>query len=247
MSASYTGLLPAVYLRYSPYYKHRWQVTTTILRQFSVGSVAGVGANPVGDKAASNCANLLFLFCDLKFGHPHVNSRVLAPKFVTVIDPSRASDGEQGLSVEPPVGTSAGMAPQKSQKKKKPDRRSLHTRSTLNLQLGDSVFFVRLWKERLFFCGVCTGDTAPPQTEEGDEYGKWGPLDGRVWAWAWGRGCSYLPFFVRADITGTSAGTRLPLSERSWTQMMMMMMGGCHAGGQKADAGAPHTQCHRDD
>lgn len=52
--ASYTGLLLAVYLRYSPECKYRRQETTKKRRQFPIGSVVGTGANPDGNNAAGN-------------------------------------------------------------------------------------------------------------------------------------------------------------------------------------------------
>jgi hypothetical protein len=54
LSTSYTGLLLAVYLRYSHEYKYRRQETTKKRRQFPVGSVVSTGANPDGNNAAGN-------------------------------------------------------------------------------------------------------------------------------------------------------------------------------------------------
>lgn len=54
LSTSYTGLLLAVYLRYSPEYKYYRQESTKNRRQFPVGSVVSTGRNSVGNNAAGN-------------------------------------------------------------------------------------------------------------------------------------------------------------------------------------------------
>lgn len=51
---SHTGLLLAVYLRYSPECKYHRQESTKKPRQFPVGSVVSTGVNPGGNNAAGN-------------------------------------------------------------------------------------------------------------------------------------------------------------------------------------------------
>lgn len=54
LSTLYTGLLLAVYLRYSPEYKCYRQESTKNRRQFPVGSVVSTGRNSDGNNAAGN-------------------------------------------------------------------------------------------------------------------------------------------------------------------------------------------------